>query len=57
MKIYPNCDIVLKAIILFKSFCNIPLVAAKRVVNAPIIVIKNKVVGLNSNNGLDLINR
>lgn len=41
----------------FISFCNKPLDAAKKVVNAPIIVIIKRVAGLYSNRGLDLINK
>ena len=48
---------VLKAIILFKSFCTNPQVAAKKAVLAPTKVITNKAVGLYSNNGLDLTNK
>jgi len=54
---YPNCEIVLKAIILFRSFCNRPDEAAKIEVTAPIQVIINNAVGLHSNNGLDLTNK
>ena len=53
--IYPNWDIVLKAIILFKSFCNKPQVAAKNAVLLPIIVITNSAVGLYSKIG-ELLN-
>jgi hypothetical protein len=53
---YPNCDIVLKAIIRFKSFCKTPIVAAKNVVVAPTKAITNNAVELNSNIGLDRIN-
>jgi hypothetical protein len=45
---YPNCEIVLKAIILFKSFCNNPQVAAKKAVVEPIKVIINKALELYS---------
>jgi len=55
-KIYPNWDIVLKAIILFKSFCNNPQVAAKKAVLDPIKVINNKTLPLNSKIGEILIN-
>ena len=53
----PNWLIVLKAIILFKSFCTKLQVAAKNAVLAPTRVITNKAVGLYSNNGLDLTNK
>ena len=45
------------AIILFKSFCTKPQVAAKKAVVAPIKVIINNAVGLYSNTGADLINK
>jgi hypothetical protein len=57
IKQYPNWEIVLKAIILFISFCNKPLVAANIAVSAPIIVIIANTVGLYSKIGLDLINK
>ena len=44
-----------KAIILFKSFCTKPLVAAKKAVVAPTKVITNKAVGLYSKIG-ELLN-
>ena len=55
--LYPNWDIVLKAIILFKSFCTKPQVAAKKAVLDPITVITSKVVLLYSNIGLTLISK
>ncbi len=39
------------------SFCNRPVVAAKKAVKAPTHVITTKVVGANSNNGDDRNNR
>lgn len=45
------------AIILFKSFCTKPQVAANKAVVEPTKVIINKAVGLNSNKGEDLTNR
>jgi len=54
---YPNCDIVDIAIILFKSFCTKPQVAAKNAVVAPIKVITNNAVELYSNIGEDLTNK
>ena len=54
---YPSCEIVEKAIILFKSFCTKPQVAAKNAVLAPTNVITNKAVGLYSSKGLDLTNK
>lgn len=48
---------VLKAIILFKSFCTKPQVAAKNAVEAPTKVIINKAVELNSNKGENRINK
>jgi hypothetical protein len=48
---------VLKAIILFKSFCNNPQVAAKKAVLDPIKVIINKTLPLNSKIGEILINK
>jgi hypothetical protein len=45
------------AIILFKSFCTKPQVAAKKAVVAPTKVIINKAVGLNSSIGEDLSNK
>jgi hypothetical protein len=55
--LYPNWEIVLNAIILFKSFCNRPQVAAINAVVEPIIVITNKAVLLNSKIGDTLINK
>ena len=43
--------------ILFKSFCTKPHVAAKKAVLAPTKVITNSAVGLYSNKGLDLTNK
>jgi len=45
------------AIILFKSLLTNPTVAPKNAVVAPIKVITNKEVGLNSNTGEDLNNK
>ena len=54
---YPNCDIVEKAIILFKSFWTNPQVAAKKAVEAPTSVITRRAVLLYSNIGEDLTSR
>ena len=54
---YPNCDIVEKAIILFKSFWTNPQVAAKKAVEAPTSVITNSAVLLYSNIGEDLTSK
>ena len=54
---YPNWLIVLNAIILFKSFCINPHVAAKKAVLAPTNVITNKAVLLYSKIGDDLTNK
>jgi len=54
---YPNWDIVDIAIILFKSLLTNPTEAPKNAVVAPIKVITNKAVGLNSRIGADLIKR
>lgn len=51
---YPNWEIVLIAIILFRSLATRPQVAPKNAVDAPIKVITNKAVGLNSKIGDDL---
>ena len=48
---------VLKAIILFKSFCTNPQVAAKKAVDAPTKVITNSAVLLYSKIGDDLTNK
>ena len=53
-KIYPIWEIVLNAIIRFKSFCNRPVEAAKKAVIAPTHKITNSAVELYSNNGDDL---
>jgi hypothetical protein len=52
---YPNWEIVLKAIIRFKSLPNNPQVAAKKAVLDPIITITNNASGLYSNIG-ELLN-
>ena len=56
-KIKPNWEIVLNAIILFKSFWTKPQVAANKAVEAPIKVITNNAVELYSNKGEDLTNK
>lgn len=48
---YPNCEIVLIAIILLRSLATRPHVAAKNAVEAPTIVITSKAVGLYSSIG------
>jgi hypothetical protein len=48
---------VLKAIILFRSFCSSPEEAAKIEVIDPINVITNRAVGDHSSSGLDLTRR
>lgn len=54
---YPNWEIVEKAIILFISFCTRPHNAATNAVIEPVKVITNKAVGLYSNIGLVLTNK
>ena len=54
---YPSCEIVEKAIILFKSFCTKPQVAAKKAVEAPTRVITNRAVLLYSSIGEDLTSK
>ena len=52
---YPNCEIVLKAIILFKSLPSKPHVPAKKAVLDPMITITSNASGLYSNIG-ELLN-
>jgi len=54
---YPNCETVLNAMILFKSFCSNPEAAANIEVTAPTQVITHKAVGLYSRIGLDLTSK
>jgi hypothetical protein len=55
IRFQPSCEIVLNAIILFKSFCTKPQVAPMNAVVAPTKVITSKAVGLYSNIG-ELLN-